>query len=138
MACTTRLLTQLWRFTPLDVSACSWTAGHQLIFISVSLRNTWLRLVLRSTARSSRQTTTFTGRSPSVFLSGSLATRRNVSCSSGNDGPIYMLSSNLACHSAGLSVHGLFTDIELDSSAGHLATTRHVCFAQVFPCAISI
>jgi hypothetical protein len=50
------LSTQSWRFIPLDVSACSWTAGHQITFISVSLRNTWLRLVL-STARSSRQTT---------------------------------------------------------------------------------
>jgi len=72
------------------------------------------------------------GRSTSVSLLGSLATRRNVSCSSGNDGPIYMLSSNLACHSAGLSVNGLFTDIELDSSAGHLATSRHVCLLRSF------
>jgi hypothetical protein len=52
------------------------------------------------------------GRSPSVSYLGSLATRRNVSCSSGDDGPIYMLSSNLACHSAGLSVYDLFTDVE--------------------------
>ena len=78
------------------------------------------------------------GRSPSVSYLGSLATRRNVSCSSGDDGPIYMLSSNLACHSAGLSVYGLFTDIELDSSAGYLATSRTCLLAQVFPCAISI
>ena len=49
------------------------------------------------------------GRSPSVSYLGSLATRRNVSCSSGNDEPIHMLSSNLACHSAGLSVYDLFT-----------------------------
>jgi hypothetical protein len=63
---------------------------------------------------------------------GTLTTRRNVSCSSGNDGPNYMLSSNLACHSAGLSVHGLFTDIELDSSAGYLATSRHVCLLRSF------
>jgi hypothetical protein len=43
-----------------------------------------------------------------------------------------MLSSNLACHSAGLSVYGLFTDIELDSSAGYLATSRHVCLLRSF------
>lgn len=72
------------------------------------------------------------GRSPSVSCLGTLATRRNVACSSGNDGPNYMLSSNLACHSAGLSVHGLFTDIELDSPAGHLATSRHVCLLRFF------
>ena len=72
------------------------------------------------------------GRSPSVSYLGSLATRRNVSCSSGDDGPIYMLSSNLACHSAGLSVHDLFTDIELDSPAGHLATSKHVCLLGSF------
>jgi hypothetical protein len=63
---------------------------------------------------------------------GTLTTRRNVLCSSGNDGPNYMLSSILACHSAELSVHGLFTDIELDSSAGHLATSRHVCLPRSF------
>jgi hypothetical protein len=72
------------------------------------------------------------GRSPWVSCSGSLTTRRNVSCSSGNYGPNYMLSSNLACHSAGLSVHGLFMDIELDSSAGYLATSRHVCLLRSF------
>jgi len=73
------------------------------------------------------------GRSPSVsYYLGSPATRRNVLCSSGNDWPIYMLSSNLACHSAGLSVYGLFTDIKLDSSAGHLATSRHVCLLRSF------
>ena len=72
------------------------------------------------------------GRSPSVPYLGSRATRRNISCSGGNDGPIYMLSSNLACHSAGLSVHDLFTDIELDSSAGYLATSRHVCLLRFF------
>jgi len=78
------------------------------------------------------------GRSPSVSYLGSLATRRNVSCSSGNDGPIYMLSSNLACHSAGLSVYGLFTDIGtgfICRLSGHIETCL---LAQVFPCAISI
>jgi len=72
------------------------------------------------------------GRSHSVSYLGSRATRRNISCSGGNDGPIYMLSSNLACHSAGLSVYDLFTDIELDSSAGYLATSRHVCLLRFF------
>jgi hypothetical protein len=65
------------------------------------------------------------GRSPSVSYLGSLATRRNVSCSSGDDGPIYMLSSNLACHSAGLSVHDLFTDIGtgfICRPSGHIET----------------
>ena len=78
------------------------------------------------------------GRSPSVSYLGSLATRRNVSCSSGDDGPIYMLSSNLACHSAGLSVYGLFTDIGtgfICRLSGHIETCL---LAQVFPCAISI
>lgn len=65
------------------------------------------------------------GRSPSVSYLGSLATRRDVSCSSGDDGPIYMLSSNLACHSAGLSVHDLFTDIGtgfICRPSGHIKT----------------
>ena len=72
------------------------------------------------------------GRSPSVSCSGTLTTRRNVSCSSGDDGPNYMLSSNLACHSAGLSVHDILTDIELDSPAGHMATSKHVCLLRSF------
>lgn len=78
------------------------------------------------------------GRFPSVSCLGSRATRRDVSCSSGNDGPKYMLSSNLACHSAGLSVHGLFTDIDTGFTcrpSGHIETCL---LAQVFPCAISI
>jgi len=78
------------------------------------------------------------GRSHSVSYLGSRATRRNISCSGGNDGPIYMLSSNLACHSAGLSVHDLFTDIGtgfICRPSGHIETCL---LAQVFPCAISI
>ena len=58
-------------------------------------------------------------------------TRRNVACSSGNDGAIYMLSSNLACHSAGLSVTCSLKDLELDSPAGHLATSETYLLAQV-------
>ena len=42
------------------------------------------------------------------------------------------MSSNLACHSAGLSVHDILTDIELDSPAGHLATPKHVCLLRSF------
>ena len=43
-----------------------------------------------------------------------------------------MMSSNLACHSAGLSVHDILTDIELDSPAGHMATSKHVCLLRSF------
>lgn len=78
------------------------------------------------------------GRSTSVSYLGSLATRRNVSCSSGNDGPIYMLSSNLACHSAGLSVYDLFTDVGTGFTCRLSGHTETCLLAQVFPCAISI
>jgi hypothetical protein len=44
---------------------------------------------------------------------------------------------NLACHSAGLSVHGILTDIELDSPAGHLAKPKHVCLLRSFLAQIS-
>jgi hypothetical protein len=49
-----------------------------------------------------------------------------------------MMNSNLACHSAGLSVHDILTDIELDSPAGHLAKPKHVCLLRSFLAQISI
>ena len=43
-----------------------------------------------------------------------------------------MMSSILACHSAGLSVHDISTDIVLGSPAGHLAKSKHVCLLRSF------
>ena len=48
------------------------------------------------------------------------------------------MGSNLACHSAGLSVRDILTDIELDSPAGHLAKSKHRCLLRSFLPQISI
>jgi len=48
------------------------------------------------------------------------------------------LSSILACHSAGLSVYDFFTDIKLDSSAGHLGQTETCLLVQAFLAQLSI
>ena len=67
------------------------------------------------------------------FPSGELGQHRGMSrAAAATTGLNSMMSSNLACHSAGLSVHDILTDIELDSPAGHMATSKHVCLLRFF------
>jgi hypothetical protein len=75
----------------------------------------------------------FCGCSSWLSFWGIWTTPRNVSRSSGNDGLNSMMSSNLACHSAGLSVHDILTDIETGFTCRPtLATSKHVCLLRSF------